>query len=273
MVLKRNGYAVGFLAMVLWAAPAAAATAPGQTTPCTAGPGAAFGVTSYSCAQCAMEMGKDGKPLSLFRAEPVILSVQHGSLLMAGDVIVSVGSQPITSRQGATLFASAPAGATAIAIRRQGKSMTLMAQGTFPCPSQNPPQQNRPPGRMSDKIEQMYEQAAQSSKAGKSVSVSMGDTNRFGFALACVPSCTQVKTADASFYWKFDGEPPVDAVKPGSIAEAAGLKVGDRVLEVDGESVVTETAGLRLWRSSKSPSLTLLIMRNGAKMTIELKAR
>jgi S1-C subfamily serine protease len=220
-----------------------------------------------------MEMGKDGKPLSLFRAEPVILSVQQGSLLMAGDVIVSVGGQAITSRQGATLFASAPAGPTAIAIRRQGRSMTLLADSTFPCPSENAPRQNPSHARISEQIEQMYERAAQSSKAGKTVSVSMGDASRFGFALGCLPSCTQVKTADASFYWKFDGEPPVEAVKPGSIAEAAGLKVGDRVLEVDGESVLSETAGLKLWRSSKSPSLTLVILRNGAKMTIELKAR
>lgn len=66
---------------------------------------------------------------------------------------------------------------------------------------------------------------------------------------------------------------PIKAVQDGSPAAAAGLKAGDRILQIDGEAVGDPlTLGDRLARrASDRPEVALLVQRDGKK--IEIRAR
>ncbi len=61
------------IGVIAGAAPLAAQTA----TSC-AGPGAAFGITSYQCASCSMKGGGKGRPYTIFQAELVVLESVGG---------------------------------------------------------------------------------------------------------------------------------------------------------------------------------------------------
>lgn len=269
MVLSRIVSSVGVIAAMALSVAPAAAQVPTLTaaTPCTSGPGTAFGVTAYRCERCAMEIGKDRRPVSLFHAEPVILSVQPGSLLKPDDVIVSVGGRAITSRPGAELFASAPAEPTTIEVRRQGQLARVTAEATFPCePASTPDPQVADENLL--KVQKL--RLALSNLALMRSKALVG---RFGFALGCLPSCTRVRASNGLEYWKFDGEPRVQQLIADGIAALSGLKVGDRVLEVDGSGVLTEAGALRLWRSNDLRQMTLVVARDGSKLTIVLQRK
>jgi membrane-associated protease RseP (regulator of RpoE activity) len=65
---------------------------------------------------------------------------------------------------------------------------------------------------------------------------------RIGFALACgVEHC--VPAGDGSGEWRFTGTPRVAALRTGSPAERAGLRVHDRIRRVNGVAVVGMRSG------------------------------
>ena len=68
MRARRSAAAIATL--VVLAAPRPAA---GQDPECATGPGAAYGVTSYQCANCATEQKPGTRTVFRFFAEPVVL--------------------------------------------------------------------------------------------------------------------------------------------------------------------------------------------------------
>lgn len=92
---------------------------------------------------------------------------------------------------------------------------------------------------------------------------------RLGFALACgVEACR--RAADGSGEWILDAPPRVAALRGGSAAEKGGLRVGDRIVRVDGTAVtglrsralqrlllVERTLRLDVERGGKSVELTI----------------
>lgn len=61
----------------------------------------------------------------------------------------------------------------------------------------------------------------------------------------------------------------VDLIMPGSIAEKAGLKVGDRVLRIDDTKITSGNQMVEYVHNSLGKKLTLYIDRNGEKLTIK----
>src|SRR5262252_6662351 len=110
------------LALLFWAAPVAAQ----QATSC-AGPGAAFGVTSYQCASCGVKQGVGTKPQYVFQAEPIVLETAPTSVLKAGDVIEAVNGEPIMTQAGADRFTYPPAGQVTLTVRRANARVQLAA--------------------------------------------------------------------------------------------------------------------------------------------------
>jgi hypothetical protein len=96
-------------------------------------------------------------------------------------------------------------------------------------------------------------------------------TGRFGFAVACLPSCTRVRGTDGADYWKFDGEPPVADVRPGGPADAAGLQRGDRIIEVNGIRVLTEEGARALARSQNETRLQIVARRDNESLAFDLR--
>jgi TonB-dependent SusC/RagA subfamily outer membrane receptor len=102
------------------ATPAAA-----QQVAACAGPGAAFGVTSYQCASCGIKQSPGARPQYLFQAEPIVLEVAPGSVLKAGDVVEAVNGEPIMTQTGADRFTYPQAGEATLTVRRGGARVQL----------------------------------------------------------------------------------------------------------------------------------------------------
>ena len=121
-----------------------------QGVSCPNGPGSAFGIVAYQCANCAFKHESDRPPTYTFFAEPVVTQVdrlraltsavmsgiEHASNrpvivvdgivqgsaavgdVAVGDVIEAVDGHPITTQAGADLFTYPTAGAHALTVRR-----------------------------------------------------------------------------------------------------------------------------------------------------------
>jgi hypothetical protein len=104
---------------------------------CPNGPGSAFGIVGYQCANCGFKQESGRPPTYTFFAEPVVTQVdyrlgaltsnrpvivvdgvvQSGSTAV-GDVIEAVDGHPITTQAGADLFTYPNAGAHSLTVRR-----------------------------------------------------------------------------------------------------------------------------------------------------------
>ena len=96
---------------------------------------------------------------------------------------------------------------------------------------------------------------------------------RYGFAIACQPSCTRAKASDGTDFYKFDGYPPVVAVVAGGVAERAGIKTGDLVTQIDGKSMLEEEGALRFFRGNKTETLRVTVLRDRKLVDYVLKSR
>jgi membrane-associated protease RseP (regulator of RpoE activity) len=275
------------------------------------GPGAAFGVTAYQCASCEFAREQNTRPEFGFHAEPIILRTSPSSVLRSGDIIEAVNGQPITTRAGAEQFTYPKAGTSVIRVRRNGVPVDLTAarpdcdtgendrttepgsprgfykgvvsaydsvippldSGTIRIPGGR----DRPTGTITRRRggasrDTDTSGARVASDTGAAIATTGPATSRFGFAISCVPSCTLVKTRDGTAYWKFDGYPPIAAVRDGSPAAKTGLRVGDLIAEADGLSVLQEDGALRLLRAEKKESIHLTVLRDGKRIGFLVRA-
>ena len=121
------------VALLISATPVAAQ----QATSC-AGPGAAFGVTSYQCASCGIKQGMSARPQYIFQAEPIVLETAPGSVLKAGDVIEAVNGEPIMTQTGSDRFTYPQTGQVTLTVRR-GSARVQLTTSTAGCEN-NPAQ-------------------------------------------------------------------------------------------------------------------------------------
>jgi membrane-associated protease RseP (regulator of RpoE activity) len=259
--------------LVLAAVPAA-----GQADPdCTSGPGAAFGVTAYQCANCGVEQ-RSGTPTAFqFFAEPVVLEVEAGSALRPGDIVEAVDGKPITTRAGAHAFTYPSRSRSTVTVRRDGTRRDLAVQVADAC--------RTPPTPPTPAVAAVPPTAPTPAVPPTSPTPSVAPTpptpptppksgrgGRFGFALGCLPSCTHTRASDGTQYYRHDGPPPVVAVREGGPADRAGMRVGDRVTHVDGLSIVSEAGGLRFLSAARGREMRLTLDRGGRAVEVELKA-
>jgi TonB-dependent SusC/RagA subfamily outer membrane receptor len=98
---------------------------------CPSGPGAAFGISAYQCANCGYRQGE--RPTYSFLAEPVVVETNRATGISAGDVIEAVNGKPITTSAGAQEFTYPPGGSNKIAIRRGRERQVLDVSVPFTC--------------------------------------------------------------------------------------------------------------------------------------------
>lgn len=227
--------------------------------PSCAGPGAAFGITAYECTRCGIFNLKDGRVRQVFHVEPRVLEVAPGSPFEVGDIILGFPKKPITTPEGAESFTYPRRAVYFVEIRRNGKPAILTVRTTVDCSA--PAEGSRTTGTTVPPPMLTVTKDSGEVQAG-----------RLGFALGCLPSCTRTISADGQQTWKFDGAPPVVAVRPNTPAAAAGLQVGDVVVEVDGKSLEGPDGYLRLAgaQTATATTMTFTVLRDGQRRTITI---
>lgn len=238
---------------------ALAASVQAQTA-AACGPGAAFGVRSIGCASCSTKFSDDGRHQYSFQSEPVVL--ESNGYFKNGDVIVSVGHKPITTREGADNFTYPHPGGDSYRVEfRRGTEVVV----TYMIPSGAcgiPP-----------RVVMAHEgPRAPGFNTIRADSISMR-TGMYGFALACIPSCTKVKAATGADYWRYDGYPVMQFVADGGIADRAGVQVGDMLMAIGEHSILDEEGALRLQGSDRRDTLTLVLRRDGVERRFTLITR
>lgn len=264
----------GLAALPLAAVLLAAAPAAGQGDTCATGPGAAFGVTAYQCANCGVEQ-RVGTPTAFqFFAEPVILAVEEGSPLRPGDIVEAVDGKPITTRAGAHAFTYPSRSRSTVTVRRDGARRDLAVRVADTCRTPPaPPTAAVPPTAPTPAVPPTAPTPAVApTPPTPPTPPTESGQGRFGFALGCLPSCTHTRASDGTRYYRHDGPPPVVGVREGGPADRAGMQVGDRVTHVDGLSIVTEAGGLRFLRAARGREMRLTLDRGGRAIEVELRA-
>jgi C-terminal processing protease CtpA/Prc len=243
-------------------------------------------VTGFNCANCGMQYDRDGSGLMTFRSEPVIISVKENSALRAGDVLVSVAGKPITTNDGADRFVRPGSASIGVRVRRDGKEIDVPVQVSDPCRltvwlGRRPDSVLKSSWLRFDSLTVRKDQILLlrfDSVALRRDSVRLrrneGFSHRvpFGFAVGCQPSCTRTG-AGTNGYWKYDAPPPVASVVKGSPADRAGLRMGDTVLAVDGESILEEKGARALTRAGERDELRVTVMREGKRIDLVLRSR
>jgi hypothetical protein len=109
---------------------------------CRYGPGSAFGIVGYQCANCGFKQEAGRRPSYTFFAEPTVTQVDRPGAFASttplividgvvqnspavGDVIEAVDGHPITTQAGADLFAFPSPGAHSLTVRRGRERQVL----------------------------------------------------------------------------------------------------------------------------------------------------
>jgi membrane-associated protease RseP (regulator of RpoE activity) len=231
------------------------------------------------------------RPIFGFQSEPIVLEVAANSLLKAGDVIEAVNGEPITTRAGSDLFTYPPNGEYVIRVRRGGTRMDITTQVTAPCaqfrfapaprePGQATPRAGRgrgggppPSGQLEEAGERLSSEYAQRPRDNVDRANQLRYEMRYGFAVSCQPSCTRARARVGSDYYRFEGYPSIVTVLKGGVAEQAGLREGDRVIRIDGQSILEEDGALRFQGSARRETLRITVQRNGDQLTFLLRER
>jgi len=241
---------------------------------CATGPGVAYGIVAYQCANCVFK--QDGRPVYSFFAEPVVLEVNGKTGVSAGDIVEAVNGQPITTSAGAEAFAYPATGTNTLTIRRGRDRQAISVSVSAAC------------GANSNRVQPHKRYVVISGRPGQSDPVHVVDgvvvggtppassppVGRFGFAFTCEPQCTASTGRDGPLiytYYSYRDFPPITAIGPGSAAERAGLKVGDIVVKVEGHSVLDDEGAKGLARLDRVDALHLTVRRDGKEIDYTLK--
>jgi membrane-associated protease RseP (regulator of RpoE activity) len=89
----------------------------------------------------------------------------------------------------------------------------------------------------------------------------------FGFGIQCTECRWSVDDEDGTSEWEFSSPPEVSSIQAGSPAAAAGLRRGDVLLEIDGESLVSEEGGRRFGSVKPGQNVRWTYSRGGETRT------
>jgi membrane-associated protease RseP (regulator of RpoE activity) len=139
-ISRTQDFELGGTFQLIPLAPTSPRVAPTLAAAASAGPGAAFGIDAYDCANCGIARYRDSvHAVYTFGAEPVVVAVspQARDRIRPGDVIVAVNGNPITTRAGADMFAYPDSGEVKLTLRRNGTNIDVTSYSLTPRMSLN----------------------------------------------------------------------------------------------------------------------------------------
>jgi membrane-associated protease RseP (regulator of RpoE activity) len=249
--------------------------------PCPTGPGAVFGIVAYQCANCGFKQEAGQRAMYTFFAEPVVTQVDGNAVVENGDVIEAVNGQPITTQVGADQFAYPTTATTTLTIRRgrdkqtveasvpdicavtnRVRGFTQGARGGFARGGQTGPARGGGFGALRGRGQVLLRDRI---LADSAFFLSDSLTGRFGFAVACRQSC-QLRVVDGEVFTTYTAPPAIIAVRPGSAADRAGMRVGDVISRVNGNSIVSADGLLQ--RAVQNEQIKMTVHRDGKDIDV-----
>ena len=247
-----------------------------------------IGIASFECSNCAMFTSRDdGRRSWSFSAEPIVRTVEPGSpadgKIEDGDRLVAIDGHLITTGEGGDRLANLVPGETvSIVVRRGSREQTVAVVPRSECPRSGGAAaapaiaaSPSPPGtKYVPRPDRMPAPAVPPTPA---TGVSVGAVPRptldllpsgwFGFGIQCTECRWSVDDEDGTSEWEFSTPPEVSSIQAGSPAAAAGLQRGDVLLEIDGESLVTEEGGRRFGSVKPGQDVRWTYARDGETRT------
>ena len=261
---------------------------------CALSPGVRYGIRAFSCASCSIRQVEPGAPMTyVFLSEPIVTETEPGSAFAPGDIIAAVDSFPITTQAGADHFTYPADGRHTVTVRNGTERRDVVMQLSSRCRvgSANAPLDTLRRGHELVIIDTSVHAGYGSGHGGGGgrgvgvpvlggaqlvivngqpvqAPVGSAQVGRFGFATECRPSCSTRQSAAGHYVFVYDGYPVVAEVRAGSPAAAAGLRVGDEIVAINGRSILADNA---LEGTDARDDLHLVVRRGGKQMTITMR--
>jgi len=258
-----------------------------------------LGIASLEC-DCTFDGRNPNARGFRFRSNPVILEIADGGpsdgLLWPGDTIFDVDSRPLRSLTGGLRFANIRPGQTAtLGIRRGGRTLHVaitaigvrsddpsglgeyspVAPGSsdryYGAPrrprASTPPAIALPPRAPGAPSTPRPAPMATPPRVPDSPASPRG---WFGFSIRC-NECGWSRNGNEPYpRWESTTAPEISLIAPGSPADRAGFKTGDRITHVDGLSILEPEGSRRFGMLKPGQHVRLTVSRDGQSITRDL---
>ena len=265
---------------------AAAAPATGQTADGRCAAKDAVGFIGISGIECNCTIGSPNADDWAFRTEPRITSLEMtsraGNILRTGDVITHINGHLITTREGARAMATIkPGQAVVLTVRRNGETLKFALTADTSCPGDArlgiyapslpqgaPPTAYAPTPK--PRIGYAEITPRPSTKPAVAAIRAASARGSFGFGLMCSGNCAINVEKDGALH--FSEPPEVYSVERGSGADRAGIRRGDLITHVNGQSITSKEGGRIFGTAKPGATLRFTIRRSGNSRTVSLTA-
>ena len=261
-----------------------------RACPDGAEPRGRVGIASFECKNCEMSTS-NGVRVWNFSSEPIVRTVEPGSPadgnIREGDAIVAVDGHLITTGEGGRRLGNMEAGrAVSLVIRRGNRDRTveIVPEGECPRPGTHaeapaPPAAAAAPVSVGVAVGVPRAAVAPRPNAAPATGVAVGvgpvprptytllPSGWFGFGIQCTNCRWSVDEDTGVSEWEFSAPPEISSVEDGSPAEAAGLRRGDILLEIDGEPLLSSDGGRRFGSVEPGETVRWTYRRGGETRT------
>lgn len=206
-----------------------------------------LGLTGFDCTACEMRMS-GGSAVMAFGAEPRLNAPRPGGpadgRIKPGDALVAVDGLLITTTAGSRRLAQVTAGKPIrLTVRRAGEEIDVKLV---------------PEGRC----------LAPAATTGRAPDSALSPRRpRLGIGFACWPCGRKIDAGAESF--SFAEPPAVSGVMPDGPGARAGIRPGDRILEIDGLPLTSPEGGKRIGALKAGQPVKLTIQRQKERLVLE----
>ncbi len=227
-----------------------------------------LGIQGLQCVDCSVTHAPDGAAHWRFSTEPVVHAVRTPAVaagLRDGDRLVALDGHLITSESGTAAWAALqPGDSVRFRVRRGDEVAEVRYVAGRRCD-----------GGVSRGRSTSTSGSGSTGKqaSGTGISIASGTSRSIfpsgylGVGLSC--AC-RVRTEDGKSRWSFDAPPEVTGVAPGGPADRAGIRVGDRLVSIDGIAINRVEGGRRFSGLEPNDTITLEVSRDGTSHRIRL---
>jgi len=264
-----------------------------------------LGITGYECAgpECGARVVRHVAPPSPgaslesrvesvfhYATEPVVTGVREGGpldgIVRRGDRIVSVDGAPITTREGSrALHLVEPGERVRLVYRRDGALRETEVEAVARCSERGRTVTFNADGRVVARgVEpappvpaEPVQMVMPSEPPPVPAAVAVGRPGappvsgvRLGMSFRC-DECVVRTGGGGSAVWSFSGPVEIVRVEPGGPAARAGLRSGDRLVEVAGHPIGSEEGGAAWSAMSPGEPVRMTVLRaDGERQEVEI---